>query len=134
MRHEKKEHPHTERKRGGHTKREYGGKIDKKDEHEYNAKGSPEAHEAEETKDHGFKRGGHAKRKHGGHVEGHPAHERMDKRARGGHTKSHGKAVHHGHGMKHYAKGGSPLSSAHDPSGPGAKKGGHEGESLADEP
>lgn len=90
-----------------------------KNEHEYNAVGSPEMHEAHE-KDDGFKHGGHAK-KHGGEAKGKKGHHRLDKmprRAHGGSVKKH-----------HHAKGGAVMSSAshlsaHEQGGAGN---GHEG-------
>jgi hypothetical protein len=124
--HEEKKHKGRKRARGGKMEME-GEKS--KNAHLYNAHGSPAAKSAMEDKDDGFKKGGKVeKRKEGGHVEGEKPAERMDKRARGGHLK-HGKAVHHGHGMKKYAAGGSPMSAAAHLTGPGKAAGaGHEGE------
>lgn len=104
----RKEHEHPkERRRGG---RAAGGRAP---EHLYNAKGSPEAEEAENEKEKGFKRGGKA--------EGKESKERLDKRARGGKLRSH-KA----HKL---ANGGSPYSSAHNLGELEDNRGaGHEGE------
>lgn len=76
------------------SKKAKGGKAVNK----YNAAGSPEVSEAENTKE-GFKHGGHTKKKDGGHAEGKKSHARLDKAKRGGKMKKH-------------AMGGSPFTAA----------------------
>ncbi len=138
---------------GGHKGRKHrasGGRTAKGATHEYNAEGSPAMRSATDETDDGFKRGGRKRHKAGGHVEGEAAKHRLDKRrasggkmepehhkagGKVGHHKSHGKAVHHGRGMKHYAAGGSPMSSAAHTRGPDDSKGaGHESEHVSDVP
>ncbi len=96
-------------------KRAMGGTAKGK-EHLYNAKGAPEASDAEDDTTKGFKRGGMPKkRKDGGHVEGKKSEMRLDKRARGGATR---------------AKGGAVYSSAKNVTeSMGKSTSGHEGES-----
>ena len=96
------------KKRSERKHRSFGGMAEK-NEHQYNAQGSPEE-KSEHAKSEGFKRGGHAHRKHGGNVEGEGAKHHM------GHMKrAHGGAVRH--------KGGAPFSTARAKSGPGNGKG-----------
>ena len=82
----------------------------------YNAKGSPEEHEADDESPE-FKKGGRAKRKDGGKAEGHMAKMRADKKPR-----------------HHRAMGGkTPYSSGHavsDKESSGAS--GHESERPGD--
>jgi hypothetical protein len=83
-----------------HHKKAHGGHVGEKGEkehiNEYNAKGSPEEHEAMDEKD-SFKRGGHKhkKRASGGAILGNKSAVRLDKRARGGAMKSPFSAAYH---------------------------------------
>jgi hypothetical protein len=71
-------------KKLAHHKKAKGGKVK---EQIYNAQGSHEVHEAEDTKD-GFKHGGVKKKKAGGHAEGHKAKHHLGKHKRGGCAKA----------------------------------------------
>lgn len=121
-------------KKRSERKRERGGKaegqpLNEEHGHQYNAVGSPEAHE-EEAKSDGFKRGGmaHKKRAHGGHVEGEAAKHHLGRRARGGtmHHEEHRQERARGGRTEHkaMARGGSPFSSARKTEPPGNMKDG----------
>lgn len=114
-------------------------------DHLYNAKGSPEASEAEDETA-GMKRGGKAKkRKDGGKAEGHKGKHRADKLARGG--KAHHSHSAHGHAGHHHSKhvqmkemhkrasgGRTPYTSGHmtsEPSESGSTNSGHESQRPA---
>ena len=115
------------KKRSERKHRSFGGRAEK-NEHQYDAQGSPEEKE-EHAKSEGFKRGGsHHHRKHGGHVDGEHAKHHMGHRARGGRMEEehekHAKGGKVGR-MSHHAaaRGGSPFSSGRTKTGPGNQKG-----------
>ena len=80
LRHKKEAMKHGGKKHGMHHRKD-GGATKNKNEHMYNAVGSPEASEAKDAKD-TFKRGGMKKKKEGGHVEHEKSKHRPDKKPR----------------------------------------------------
>lgn len=120
-------HPKEHHKRARRAK---GGRADSRNEHTYNAEGSPAMKVAKETKADGFKRGGK--------VEGEKAKKRLDRKPRGEskmeakrHEAEGGRKanIEEGHRKPRMAAGGSPYSAAHKDMDRKDNKGaGHEGE------
>ena len=105
-------------------------KETKGQEHEYNAQGAPEMHEAMDEEA-GMHKGGKAKkrmkRRAGGKAEGHEPKHRADKKGRGHHHMAKGGHEHH----KRASGGRTPYTSGHMtemPKEAGKTDMGHEGE------